>query len=209
MYARAVDDAAARLRGLRQEEREDLALAGLALGLAVAATQVWPAFALPLLLGGLVMGALGLRAVWRHWDLIERLSGERDAYVIPEVLSFAARETTVERRQTYANLIRSSLGPDTLLRNPRILAAAGELEALASELDDRSLALDPAAAVECKRLVSGLIESTLFSQGFTPEELRSRVRQIRDGFSPVPRPWPERSGRAARLGGTGQVAKPS
>ena len=63
MYARAVDEAAARLRELRHEEWEDLGLAALALGLAVVATQVRPAFAMPLFLGGLAVGALGVRAL--------------------------------------------------------------------------------------------------------------------------------------------------
>ena len=91
MYARAVDDGAARLRALRHEELEDLGLAALVLALAVAATQTRAELAVPLLLGGLVVGARGVRALWRRWDLVERLSGEVDAYVIPEIRAYAAR----------------------------------------------------------------------------------------------------------------------
>jgi hypothetical protein len=60
-YARAVEEAATRLRELRLEEWEDLGLA-LALGLAPVAAEVRPAFALPLFVGGLVVGpwAFGL-----------------------------------------------------------------------------------------------------------------------------------------------------
>ena len=66
MYARAVDDAAAHLRELRNEEWAEFALAALALGLSLAATQVRPALALPLFLGGVVVGVLGTRAFWRR-----------------------------------------------------------------------------------------------------------------------------------------------
>src|SRR4249920_2479197 len=50
MYARSVDEAAARLCELRQEECGDLALAAVSLALAFAATQIRPAFAMPFLL---------------------------------------------------------------------------------------------------------------------------------------------------------------
>ena len=94
MYARAVDDAADRLRALRHEECEALGLAALALVLAVVAAEVRSrVLALPLFLGGLVVGALGMRALWRRWDLVERLSGDRDAYVIAEVRAYASRES--------------------------------------------------------------------------------------------------------------------
>jgi hypothetical protein len=182
VYGRAVDEAASRLQALRHEERGDLALAVLSLGLAVAATQTWPALALPLLVGGLVMAALGIRAAWRRWDLVERLSGERDSYVIPEVRKLASQETTMQRRQTFAALIRSRL-PANGTGDARLLAAADELEALAAELEDGSLALDPVAAVECKRLLSDVAESPLLNSGFAPEDLRARVRRIRSGFS--------------------------
>src|ERR671925_2944 len=59
MHARAIDDAGERLRELRREEWQDLALAGVALGLALAATQGAQTLAVPLLVGGLSLGALG------------------------------------------------------------------------------------------------------------------------------------------------------
>jgi hypothetical protein len=77
MYARAVDEAAARLRELRHEEWEELGLAAVALGFALAATQVLPRLAAPLFLGGLPLWALGVRALWRRWDLVDRLDHVR------------------------------------------------------------------------------------------------------------------------------------
>jgi hypothetical protein len=182
MYARAVDEAATRLRELRREEWEDLALAALALGLAVAATHVRPALAVPLFLGGLAVAVLGLRALWRRWDLVERLSGEREAYVIPEVLDFAAREATIERRRSLAALIRARLVEPGRGFEDRVAAAANELEALASELEDTALVFDPVSAVACARLLNDLDGSPLLNPERPPLELRARVRRIRAGF---------------------------
>jgi hypothetical protein len=184
MYARAVDDAEIRLRSLRREKREDFGLAACALGLAVVAAEVRPALALPLFIGGASVGALGLRALWRRWDLVERLSTERDAYVIPEVLAYASREAEIDRRQSFAALIRSRLPQPGLVSDARVVAAAEELEALARELEDGRLAFDPAAAVACMRLLTDLGESPLLNPMLPQEDLRSRIRQIRAGFGP-------------------------
>jgi hypothetical protein len=181
MYARAVDDAASRLRHLRDEERGSLALAALALGLAVAATGVRPELAIPLFVGGLGVGALGIRALWRRWDLLDRLSGERDAYVISEVRALASREATMERRRSCAASIRARLEEPVEMR---IALAADDLEALAAELDDGDLELDPSCAVACVRLVSDVAESPLLNPAVPTEEIRSRVRRIRSGFEP-------------------------
>ena len=53
MYAREVEAASARLCELRREQWQQLGLGGVALALAVTATQVRPALAVPLLVGGL------------------------------------------------------------------------------------------------------------------------------------------------------------
>jgi hypothetical protein len=184
MYARAVDDAETRLRSLRREKREDFGLAAFALALAVVAAEVRPELALPLFIGGATVGALGLRALWRRWDLVERLSTERDAYVIPEVLAYASREAEIDRRQSFAALIRSRLPQPGLVSDPRVVAAAAELEALACELEDGRLTFDPAAAVACMRLLTDLGESPLLNPTLPPEDLRSRIRHIRAGFRP-------------------------
>ena len=109
MYARAVEEGAARLRALRHEEWEDLGLGAVAIALAVAATQVWPELALPLFVGGVAVGAKGVRAAWRRWDLVDRLADYVDAYVIPEVLAYASRHASMERRRTFASYLRSRL----------------------------------------------------------------------------------------------------
>jgi hypothetical protein len=185
MYARAVDDAATRLRELRHEEWGDLGLAAVGLGLAVAAAEVRPALALPLFVGGIAAWALGIRALWRRWDLVDRLAGERDAYVIGEVREYALRETTMERRHSLAAYVRRALGEATLARDERVLAVAQELAALACELEDEELVLEPASAVACARLLSDVATSPLLSGAFPADDLRSRVAQIRAGFAPT------------------------
>jgi hypothetical protein len=182
MYARAVDDAGTRLRELRHEEWERLGVGALALGLALGATQVVPPLALPLFLGGVAVGASGLRAVWRHWDLLELLCGERDAYVIPEVRARGSREAAMDRRRSFAAVIRGTLVHPARAFEAKTGSVVEELEALAAELDDAELELDPVCAVACMRLVSEP-ESPLFGPETALGELRSRVRQIRAGFS--------------------------
>lgn len=182
MYARAVEDAAARLRELRRKEWEDLALGAAALALAATAAVIESSLALPLFAGGSVVGALGVRALWRRWDLVERLAGERDAYVIPEVLDRASRDASIETRQMLAARIRDELKQPQPGCEARVSTAAEELEALATELDDAELALDPACAVACVRLLNDLPQSPLRNAALPADELRSRVRQIRSGF---------------------------
>jgi hypothetical protein len=184
VYARAVDQADARLRELRQEERGELGLAASALTAGVVATEVLPVLAAPLFIGGLVVGMLGVRALWRRWDLLERLSGERDAHVISEVRAFASRETTMERRLSFAARVRGCLRAVSHANDARLLAVADELDALASELEDGDLALEPASAVDCMRLLSDIGQSPLLNRAVPPEDLRSRIRQIRSGFTP-------------------------
>jgi hypothetical protein len=183
MYARAIDDAALRLRELREQEWEDLGLGALALGLSVAATQALPSFALPLFFGGVVVGFLGLRAVVRRWDLVEHLVEDSDAYVLPEVLERALREATMVRRRTFASVIRSWLRDAEAVSESPSYAAVDELEALAFDLLDDRLALEPASAVACSKLVSDLCGSPLLNQDMSPGLLRSRARQIRSGFT--------------------------
>jgi hypothetical protein len=133
----------------------------------------------PLFVGGVVVGVKGVRAGWRRWDLVDRLADYVDAYVIPEVLAYASRHTSMERRRTFASFIRCRL----LAQDPRIAAVERDLEALANDLEDDSLAIDPVAAVATMRLLSEP-ESPLLDRGAPTDALRSRVLQIRSGFKP-------------------------
>ena len=191
MYARAVDQADTRLRELRQEERAELALAAAALAAALISTEVLPALTAPLFIGGLVVGLRGVRTLWRRWDLLERLSGERDAHVIAEVRALAAREATMDRRECFAALIRLRVREAELRSDARVLAVAVDLEALASELEDDDLTLEATAGVACARLLSDVAHSPLLNHALPAEDLRSRVCQIRSGLGRLDRSQPE------------------
>ena len=136
--------------------------------------------------GASLLGARGVRALWRRWDLLDRLAGDRDAYTIAEVRAYASREATMEKRHYFAAVIRGALAHPHPAVQARTSSVAEELAALVCELDDSSLGLDPACAVACAQLVSPA-QSLLFNSALPPEELRSRVRQIRSGFTALDR----------------------
>jgi hypothetical protein len=180
MYARAVDDAGSRLHELRREEWSDLALGAAAVALALAATQARPGLAIPLFLGGLVVVGRGVAAAWRRWDIVDGLAEEPDAYVIDEIRAHALREATIERRRLYAASIRCVLRLDG---GERLGAAAPELEALAAELEDDELVLDPTCAVACARLAGDPYRSALLDRSSATDDVCARARHIRGGFA--------------------------
>lgn len=179
MVARAVEDAGRRLHDLRLEEWEDGAVAAAAFALAVAASAVRPAFALPLFIGGVFVAGRAVLAGWRRWDLLDRLVVERDAYAIPEVRTRAEQEASMSNRRWLSRAIRSRLD---LAANPRVMANADELAALAEELVDPQLELDPACAAACSRLLMDEVTSPLINPELPAEDGRSRLVQIRSGF---------------------------
>ena len=68
MHARAIDEAQARLFELHNDEVQDIALGVVALSASLASTAFFPPLAVPLFVGGVTMGMLGIRALWRQWD---------------------------------------------------------------------------------------------------------------------------------------------
>ena len=122
MYARAVEEGAARLRALRQRV-EDLGLGAVTIGLAGRNPG----------LAGARVAARRRDCCWckgrarcgRRWDLVDRLADKVDAYVIPEVLAYAA--THVDGATSHV----CQLPPSRLLTSEeRVAAVAQDLEAL-------------------------------------------------------------------------------
>jgi hypothetical protein len=179
MVARAVDDAGARLRDLRREEWADGGVAAAAFALALAASAVRPALALPLLAGGLFVAGRGVVVDWRRWDLLDRLVVEADAHAIPEVRERAELEASMVNRHRLSCVIRSRIARAD---EPRIVANSDELATLAEELLDPQLVLDPACAAACSRLLTDEVTSPLINSTLPPEDARSRLLQIRSGF---------------------------
>ena len=180
MHARAVEDSETRLLELHHDEFQNVGLGGAALAAALAATALCPPLVMPLFVGGMTMEALGIRAIWRHWDLVDRLADDGDAYTIDEVRDYAAREARMERRAYYAALIRS------WTRTPQswIAEMTDELDELAHDLEDAALELDPVAAIACRRLLTDPTVSPLLGERHGADDLRSRIVQIRAGFRP-------------------------
>ena len=181
MYARAVDDAASHLRELEHTVREDLALAALTFGLAIVATRSWPALAMPLFLGGLGVGVLGLRAFVRRWNLLDSLADEGDAYLIPQVHRYASREASPDRRRLLASQLRAVLEQPRLGQELRSSGLSEEIEELVIRLADDELVLEPRSAVVCKHLLSDA-ESPLFDPSAHAAELRRQVRDVESGL---------------------------
>jgi hypothetical protein len=181
VYAWELEETDTRLRGLRHEEREDTGLAAVTFAAALVLSWLFPALALPLLVGALAVALLALRAFWRHWELVDRLLLERDAYRIREVRERAQRSSTIENRHSLARSIRSVL-KEPGYASSAVRAAAGELQALARDLDDPGLALDPACAVACERLLTDGGTSPLLNVALPADDTWARVRQIRAGF---------------------------
>jgi hypothetical protein len=179
MYARTAESVEARLGELRHDEVQETVLGGVALAASLLTTAVYPPLAVPLFVGGLAMGTLGVWAIWRHWDLVDRLADDRDAYSIPEVRAYAARDAGMERRIHYAALLRSWTRPPA---DPRIEDVGDELEELARALEDVDLELDPGSALACRRFLTDATVSPLLDATRPSGDLRPRIVQIRTGF---------------------------
>jgi hypothetical protein len=181
MVSRAVDYAGRRLHDLRVEEREEMGVAAAGFVLAVLAARWRPDFAVPLLVAAMALVWRGVMAEWRRWDLLDRLEGEPDAYVIPEVRARAEATATMANRRRLARMIRWHLDEPA---DPQVAAAVEDLRALAGELEDEQLELDPACAVACSRLLTDSTSSPLLNAELPIDEVRSRVLQVRRGFHP-------------------------
>jgi hypothetical protein len=180
MYARALQEAETELVALHHDERARLASSAAALGASLVATAVYPALAVPLFVAGLAIGALAVSSIWHHWDLVDRLADDRDAHLIPEVRSYAARETQMDRRRAHAALVRAwASAPDE-----RVADLVAELTDLADALEDEGLEVDPATAVACRRLVTEPLQSPLLDDRASCEDLRSTILRLRAGFGP-------------------------
>jgi hypothetical protein len=141
MNARQLDDAAGRLHELGVESAEDIVLAMVATGLALAASQLLPALAMPFLAGAIAVGFLGVRAYVRRTFLVEDLASEPDAYVIPAVRNCGLRATTVANRHALARTIRIAAV------DQRLAPIRGELAQLPGLLEDNGRRLDPCSLV--------------------------------------------------------------
>jgi hypothetical protein len=136
----------------------------------------------PLFVGGLALAVLGIGAIWRHWDLLDRLADDRDAYGIPAVRAYAARDARMHRRLGYAAVIRDWVDRSDPLTDGRIAEHAVELEELACELEDEDLDLEPASAIACRRLLTEPTVSPLLNDALPGDDVGAHLVRIRAGF---------------------------
>jgi hypothetical protein len=180
-----IENAETRLHELRQDEWSDLALAALAMGSALAASFLHPPFALPLFAGAVTCIVLAGRAFFRRLALVDRLLLDRDAYTIAEIRRHAERLASMEGRRTLAEAARGRLTPASSYPvAPRVAAVADELRALAAELEDESLSLEPACAARCHQLLTNYADSPLLCEQLPAEDAAVWIRRIRSGFEP-------------------------
>ncbi len=168
MYARALEEIDVRIAGLRRAAWEAGALGCCCLAVAVAAASTTSPLAVPLFFGGLTGIFLGVRAEWQRWELIDRLLTERDAHVIEAVRARAVAEATLERRHSLAVSLRLILDAPGSRISTRLSGAVDDLEALARELDDEGLTIEPASAVACARLLTDPLASPLLNAAGRP-----------------------------------------
>lgn len=180
VHARAVIEAETRLAELRRDEWQQLGLSALALAASLAMTAAYEPLVAPLFVGGMAMWLLGIRSLWRRWDLVDRLADDRDAYVISAVRAYAARDARMDRRHTNAASLRYWAAQEDLTE------VVSELEQLARDLENADLDLSPACAVVCRRLLTDPTVSPLLNGGVA-SDLHETIVEIERGFSAVPR----------------------
>jgi hypothetical protein len=161
---------------LRRDEVHQLALGAIALGASLAMTAIHRPLVFPLFVGGMALWLLGIRSIWRHWDLVDRLADDRDAYVIPHVRRYAARDARMPRRRANAKSLRGWASQEDLAE------LGSELERLARDLENADLELSPASAIACRRLLTDPTVSPLLN-GASAEDVLGTIVQIETGFS--------------------------
>ncbi len=181
MTARQIDGAAAQLHELRVQTVERLGLAAVAFALALTATQLRPALAVPLLLGAMAMTFLGVRALVRRWFLLEDLALEPEAYELADVRRFGVRAASPERQRVLAHSLRAVMEESTSFVAARVAAVRPELEEIVDALENDPSTLKPQAAVALER---GLHECPLLLRdaSLPVTELRCRLRRLLESF---------------------------
>ena len=80
-----------RLVELRHDELQQFGVSAAATLASLGLTVVYRPLVLPLFVGGIAVGILAMRSLWRRWDLVDRLSEDPTMHVIPEIAVYADR----------------------------------------------------------------------------------------------------------------------
>ena len=180
MTSREIDQAATRLRELKQEMLGDGLLAACALGLALGATWYRPSLAVPLTVGALAMTFLGTRAYVRRFLIVDELADDRDAYCIPAIRGFGRRAASVAHRRELARRVRAALEGSTGAVGGRFSAARPDLEHLISALEDEKVEWEPQAVVLLDHWLSDP-DGSFRNSSLPAAEIRSRISSLLPG----------------------------
>lgn len=184
MYDRDLEQVASELAARRRRGRDAALLSVPALAGAALSAMGSSALALALAAGGLVQILIALAAFVGRRQLIERLALDPRAYVLPEVESYGT--TVARRRERLASwlteVVTDAPRGNTLYLGDRVSDYGGELLALARDLGAPGVAVRPASAVACQRLLTHAIESPLYNPRLPADELPSTLARIRAGI---------------------------
>lgn len=186
MHARDVEQAASDLARRKRRAVEAAVLGSLSAALASAVAFLSLSAALALGTGALVELVVAAGAVFLRRDRVARLALDPAAYAIAEVEAYGrrlARPPERARLAAWLEEIRAEAHlPGSLYLADRVARVAYELEALARELLSPAVALEPTAAVACRRLLTHAVESPLYNPRVPADELEFRLRRIRAGL---------------------------
>jgi hypothetical protein len=186
LIARALDDAAERIRDKRRRVFESVLLAAACGLLTWLALGPRPALAYSLAAGAAFEALVALWALLSRRGLIARLALEPDAYAIPEVEAYGASITRPRQLAILArgirSMVRDALRPDSLYLGDRVIRYARELEAVARDLVAPGARVHPSSVARCRRLLTEAAESPLYNPKLPAEDIPQIVRRIRAGI---------------------------
>jgi hypothetical protein len=187
MLARELQEASGDLRHSRRLATQAALLAAVtATGVVVAALAA-PALVIPLAAGTGLELAVVCAARYTHRERVARLALEPAAYLLPEVERYGRRQVEPGQRARLSAWIREIVAeasvPGNLYLADRVARFAHELEALARDLVQPGVHVQPASVVACRRLLTHTVESPLYNPRLSSDELKLALRRIRAGIS--------------------------
>jgi hypothetical protein len=164
--------------------------AGVVTAAAAVALAVSSRLAFGLGLGAalLLLAAYSVRG--RRQELISRLALHADAYVIPEVARYGAHAAAPAQLAWLSDWLGEavdSAGEEFWYAQDRVLIYRDEIATLAAELRAPDILVSPQSAVECRRMLTRMVESPLYNYRLPPENLRATIFRIRAGIDRTPR----------------------
>lgn len=186
MHARDVEQAASDLARRSRRRGESAVLALVSASLAGIALPFARLLALALAAGALVELALAAGALVRRRAQIASLALDPAAYSIADVEAYGRRLVGPPERARLAawldEICADAYLPGSLYLADRVSHFAHELEALARDVGSPAVALEPASAAACRRLLTHAVESPLYNPRLPADELGLALRRIRAGL---------------------------